>query len=70
MKKILLGLALGLSVPSVAQDDTNPFLIEGEVQKPEVTIVIGRDNLEKGFDLRLKESFLHKIPEALKLPIF
>lgn len=44
-------------------DDT---VIEGEVQKPEVAVYITRQNLNKAYDLNLKESFLPKIVEALE----
>lgn len=42
------------------------FLIEGKVQKPEVVVVISRENLSEGIDLRIRESFLPKILEALE----
>jgi hypothetical protein len=41
------------------------FVIEGKVQKPAVVVEISRENLEKGFDLELRESFLDKVVEAL-----
>ena len=40
-------------------------VIEGEVQKPEITVVISRENLNKSYNLELKESFLPKIIQAL-----
>jgi len=41
------------------------FVIEGEVLKPDVTVVISRENLNKSYDLELEESFLRKIVDAL-----
>jgi hypothetical protein len=41
------------------------FVIEGKVQKPAVVVEISRENLEKGFNLELRESFLDKVVEAL-----
>lgn len=51
----------------VFEDD---FVIEGEVQTPEVVVVIARGNLNKAYDFELKESFLKKIVEALDAPPF
>ena len=46
-------------------------VIEGEVQKPEIAVYIGRQNLSKAYKLEpLKKSFLPKIIEALKKPPF
>ena len=44
----------------------DPFYIQGRVQRPEVTVVIQRENLDRGFVLDLKESFLIRITEALR----
>jgi hypothetical protein len=41
------------------------MVIEGEVQKPEVTVSVSRENLNKSYDLNLKESFLPKIIESI-----
>ena len=46
------------------------FKIVGKVQKPEVVIVIRRENLDKGFQLRLTEDFLHRVVEAVQDPPF
>ena len=71
---LLVGL---LVTPANAQDDDGGYsfddddlVIVGEVQKPEVTVVISRENLNKKFELELKESFLPKIVEAVKKPPF
>lgn len=75
---------LGLSLGSVAfaQDASAPaddgklvfedggFKIVGKVQKPEVVIVIRRENLDKGFQLQLSEDFLHRVVEAVQDPPF
>lgn len=45
-------------------------LIEAEVQKPEVAVYITRQNLNKAYDLQLKESFIPRIIEALEEPPF
>ncbi len=46
--------------------DDDAFVIEGEIQKPEVTVVISRENLNKAFVLKLEESFLQKIIESIR----
>ena len=67
-----LPFLLLLSLPAGAQDapsysfDDDELVIVGEVQKPEVTVVISRENLNKKFELELKESFLPKIVEAVE----
>lgn len=40
--------------------------IVGEVQKPDVTVVISRENLNKAYELDLEESFLQKIVDAVE----
>ena len=55
------------SAYSFEEDD---FVIVGEVQKPEVTVCISRENLNKSYQLILKESFLDKIIEAVNRPPF
>ncbi len=40
--------------------------IEGKVAKPEVTMFITRQNLGKGFELELRESFVPKIIESVE----
>ncbi len=42
------------------------FIVEGEVQKPEVAVFISRQNLNKHYDLELKESFLKLIVESVE----
>ena len=45
-------------------------VIEGEVQKPEVTVSISRENLNKAYDMQLSESFLPKIIESIEFDPF
>lgn len=42
------------------------FKIEGEVQKPQVTIFITRQNLDTDASLELRESFVPKIMRSLE----
>jgi hypothetical protein len=41
-------------------------VIEGEVQKPEITIFITRQNLGTEYVLELKESFIPKIIKSVE----
>ena len=69
---VIFALALAL-LPARAEARRFVFeeeIIEGEVQKPEVTVVISRENLNKAYQFELKESFLPKIVEALEHPPF
>jgi hypothetical protein len=71
-----LAVLVALVVPAGAGaggyrfDEDKPFEIIGEVQKPEVAVFISRQNLNKQYDLELKESFLPKIVESVEHPPF
>lgn len=78
---VLLFVGLAFSTSARAQDASRPdddklvfedggFKIVGKVQKPEVVIVIRRENLDKGFQLQLTEDFLHRVVEAVQDPPF
>lgn len=53
-----------LEIDPDAEED--PSIIRGEVPRPEVVVVIRRENLDRGFVLDLKESFLERISESLR----
>ena len=54
--------AMLLALPAGAQEASgDEFVVVGEVLKPEITVVISRENLNKAYDLKLEESFLDKI---------
>lgn len=42
------------------------FVVVGEVLKPEITVVISRENLNKAYELKLDESFLEKIVRSVE----
>ncbi len=42
------------------------FIVEGEVLKPEITVFISRENLNKEYELELDENFLDKIIESVE----
>lgn len=73
--KRMLGLCLGtlmvaalLTPTGVAATDfsDDEFVIVGEILKPEITVVISRENLAKAYDLKLEESFLDRIIESVQ----
>ena len=71
MRKYPLFLALLFAPTSSALAlEFEESVIEGEVQKPEVTVVISRQNLNSKFIVELKESFLQKIIESVEEPPF
>lgn len=41
-------------------------VIEGKVQKPEITIFITRQNLNTNYNLELRESFIPKIVKSVE----
>lgn len=66
-------LTAGLLFPTgVAATDfsEDEFVIVGEILKPEITVVISRENLAKGYDLKLEESFLNRIIESVRAEPF
>lgn len=68
----LVVLVVGLSTTSTALaaryviSDDEASEIVGEVQKPDVTVVISRENLNKAYELDLEESFIDKIVESVE----
>ena len=70
MRSVLLALVFA-SAPAVAAPVTGEeFVIVGEVLKPEITVVISRENLNKAYELKLDEDFLDKIVESVKAAPF
>lgn len=64
IRAMALGLLVVASTASAAKyviSDDEASEIVGEVQKPDVTVVISRENLNKAYELDLEESFIEKI---------
>ena len=64
-------LLLGLGLPAFAQEEPEEaeddvFRVEGELQKPDVFMIINRDNANKAYELELRETFVPKILESMK----
>ena len=73
MRRLLLVVALAAggswSVDAHAQGRRiviEETVIEGKVQKPEITIFITRQNLNTDYQLELRESFIPKIVETVE----
>ena len=55
-----LAMAQGRRI-TITEDDK----IVGEIQRPDVPMIILRSNLDQGYDLVLRESFLPKIIDSV-----
>jgi arginine repressor len=63
----VLGAAVGTaSAAKYVITDDEASEIVGEVQKPDVTVVISRENLNKAYELDLEESFIDKVIESVE----
>ena len=62
---LLVAAALSDSALAAKLVFKDEFVVEGEVQQPDVAVFITRQNLNKAYDLELKESFLPKIIESV-----
>ena len=73
---LVLGAAwLATSVPTAdaaqfrfSEDEVEDII--GDVQKPEVTVLITRENLNKSYELDLDESFIKKIIDSVEADPF
>jgi len=66
----LVLLALRTAPAAAAPITGEEFVIVGEVLKPEITVVISRENLNKAYELKLDEDLLDKIIESVEHPPF
>lgn len=65
--RLLLLPLMALPLTSGAQDGSaDEFVVVGEYLKPEITVVIARENLNKAYDLQLDESFLERIIDSVE----
>lgn len=62
--------APGGGAPGNIPASSDELLVIGEVLKPEITVVISRENLNKAYELKLDESFLDKIIGSVEHPPF
>lgn len=69
-RRYLVLLVGALMMGSTAQAQSKRLVLDdlkvvGKVQKPEITIIITRQNLNMGYELKLEESFIPKIVESV-----
>ena len=69
-RRFLVLLVGALMMGSTAQAQSKRLVLDdlkvvGKVQKPEITIIITRQNLNMGYELKLEESFIPKIVESV-----
>lgn len=68
LRTLVFFLALGLPTTAFAGDGFTfkETVVVGKVQKPEIQILITKQNLTPKYELELKESFLPKIVQAVE----
>jgi len=62
-------LLLGAHNPAKAEQATKlfeDFSIEGEVQRPQLQMLMTKKNLDKAYELELRKSFVPKIKESMR----
>ena len=68
-------LYLLLLVFSVSAQEAEPteentletgFVVQGEIQRPDLTILMAKDDVTESYELQLTDSFLPKILESLE----
>ena len=42
------------------------FVVQGEIQRPDLTILMAKDDVTESYELQLTDSFLPKILESLE----
>lgn len=69
VRALALTLAFGASFPGIAWAQQSftfkETAVVGKIQKPEIQILITKQNLTPKYDLELRESFLPKIVESV-----
>lgn len=67
---LVVGLLAAPGGGEAAPVSFDEFVVTGEYLKPEITVVMSRENLNKAYELKLDESFLEKIVESVERPPF
>jgi type II secretory pathway pseudopilin PulG len=67
----LAGVLLAVALPGVAQQRkkiviSDEMEVEGQVQKPQVTYIVTRQDIEDEEQLKLSTSFIPKIVESVE----
>ena len=66
----LLLLVFSVSAQEAEQSEENTletgFVVQGEIQRPDLTILMAKDDVTESYELQLTDSFLPKILESLE----
>ena len=66
---VLFLLSAALAAPAFAQGrrlEIEEFNVVGKIQKPEITILVTRQNIATETSLNLQESFIPKVVESIE----
>jgi|GEM_PF-4072051 len=66
----IIGFAIAQETPNVESVEGNTletgFVVQGEIQRPDLTILMAKDDVTDAYELQLVDSFLPKILESMK----
>lgn len=66
----MFGFAIAQESGSVEAEQENTletgFVVQGEIQRPDLTILMAKDDVTDAYELQLVDSFLPKILESMK----
>ena len=67
---VLVGVLGSLSAATAGRFQFEEEEIVGEVQKPEITVIISRENLNKAYEFEFDEDFLERIVDSVEYEPF
>jgi hypothetical protein len=61
-------LVIAFAQEEVPEENTlqTGFVVQGEIQRPDLTILMAKDDVTEAYELKLVESFLPKILQSLE----
>lgn len=66
----VIGFAIAQETSDVEPVEENTletgFVVQGEIQRPDLTILMAKDDVTDAYELQLVDSFLPKILESMK----
>jgi hypothetical protein len=68
MYLLLLVFSVSAQEMESSQENTleTGFVVQGEIQRPDLTILMAKDDVTESYELQLTDSFLPKILESLE----
>ena len=65
---LLLIFSVSAQEAEPAEENTleTGFVVQGEIQRPDLTILMAKDDVTESYELQLTDSFLPKILESLE----